>query len=491
MGIGIAIICAVALSLFAVQNKRLVAYALLFLYIFFPEMGPGFTSFGSSFVFDQTFLNFYNFKFIEIVTPAIYIAMLFSRTNQGTSYLAFEKKLAWWFVGLILCLIAIEYFLHGNLTVGDFRLIISGVMLFHIFAMCINSEDDLISFVKVFIILLSIRALIGLVQYLIGHGVSSPRGVVPFFWDSRQIRAFGIGAIFLVAYLANFRALKPSNQIFSRVLAVVMLVVLLATVTLCMRRTVWFITILGSLFVIAYSKRIGQFHYILIGLIAMLVLTLILTLPGFKDFRARMEVQINSLNLFSAEVSQQYDNKVHIDNVKLYTQMIMENPSILGFGFRAYPNNDYLQLQYKYSGREQEMLGAAHNAILRSIYFYGSIGLLIYLVFYVRLIIQLPKVLRISDSLLSRQLALVSISLLFLELGSALTFSPPFYTTSKGLFYTFIAALLVNASLYFGAQNQLSANKEIGEDVDNGKDRILRRAVRGISSQKTTHEGRI
>lgn len=449
MGLAITIACAALMALLALVGRRWVVYVLLFLFVFFDELGIGFTSFAGSFVFNQDFVDFGYFRFIEFVIAAAYAATLISYRGRRPPFMASEGKLGYLFVFLIVILLFVEYFLHGSTTISDWRLIVSGIMVLHLFVMLVNSEEKLISFVKILLIMLTLRALIGLVAYALGHGVMSPRGVVPFFWDSRQVDAFAYGVILLTAYLANSRGLQSRHRIFPQALAIIMLAVLSITILLSIRRTVWMMALLGIVATLLLSKRVKLPHYVGLGFIAMAGFALILALPISEGFRSRMGTYFGSMNLLDQKVAGSYENEVHTDNVRQYSRMIMENPSVLTLGFRGYPGANYSNLPKLYS--KDFPLGVAHNGILRTIYFYGLGGLVIYLFFYVRIFFLYGDLKRLPEHKLMKHIGIASLILLFMEFSSSLTLVPPFYTTSKGLFYTFLAVFVARASLHFGA----------------------------------------
>lgn len=447
MGLGITIACAALMALLALVARRWVVPVLLFLFIFFEELGTGFTSFAGSFVHNQDFVNFGNFRFIEFIIAAAYIPTLISYRGQRPFIMASESKLGYLFVLLIIALLFIEYFMHGNSTISDWRLIVSGILVLHLFVMLVNSEKKLISLVKIFLIMLTLRALIGLIAYALGYGVMSPRGVVPFFWDSRQVDAFAYGAILVTVYLANYRGLQARQRIIPQALAVMMLVILLVTVVLSIRRTVWMMALLGIVAVLLQSKRIKLPHYVGLGFMAIAGLAVILALPISEGFRTRMGGYFSSLNLLDQKVASSYDNEVHTDNVRQYSRMIMENPSVLMLGFRAYPGVNYSNLPKLYS--KNFPLGVAHNGILRTIYFYGLGGAIIYVLFYARIFFLYRRLRKMPEDTLMKHIGIASLVMLFLEFSSSLTLVPPFYTTSKGLFYTFLAVFIARAAYHY------------------------------------------
>lgn len=451
MGLAITLLLAFAMATMAFVARDGVIYVILALFTFFAEQGGGFTSYSGSFLFNQNFVKFGHLRAIEFIVLAIWASLLISRKRVRISGLGFEGKLLAASILWLLGLLFLEYFLHGAVTISDWRLIVSGVMLFHILAMLIDSEQKLVTVVTVFVILLAIRAALGLAVYLAGHGVMSPRGQVPFFWDSEQVSAFGFGAVLLAAYLSNYRLLRREDRRLAPFWAMVMFGVLSLTVLLSIRRSLWIETLGGIGLVLLAAKRVRLPHYLGLSFAVVIGMVLVLSLPGLGHFREKYGQYIESVDLFNHRVASSYENKVHINNVQQYTKMILDNPSVLLLGFRGYPGRNYDRLPKLYSNKMP--LGVAHNAILRTIYFFGIGGLFIFLAFYWHLFMLRSRIRRTLDDRFAKAAAIAGLSYLFMQFVIALTLVPPFYTSSKGLFYTFLAAVIVRAGTPYAFTN--------------------------------------
>lgn len=162
--------------------RRYFIYIFSSFFIFFSELGTGFTSFNASFVFNQGFVNLASLKLIEFVTAGSYACLLFTTHNKGGHIFKAEYKYAIAFLALLSALLTMEIFLHRSVNISDWRIILVGIIIFHILSLTLTTESKIISFLKFFIIALGIKSSIGLFAYIIGHGVVSPRGTVPFFW---------------------------------------------------------------------------------------------------------------------------------------------------------------------------------------------------------------------------------------------------------------------------------------------------------------------
>ncbi|MDH5573808.1 MAG: hypothetical protein OEY89_18735, partial [Gammaproteobacteria bacterium] len=245
----------------------------------------------------------------------------------------------------------------------------------------------------------------------------------------------------------SFRDLTPKLRIIKKPIAIILLVILVITILLSIRRTIWVITFLGIISVLIFSRRMSVQHYIA-GAFASLVLGLIIiTAPPLENIRNKLTGYIISMNLFDEKIAKSIDNEVHTDNVQKYTQIITDNPTILMFGYRGYPGPDYLRLPEKYS--DKYPLGVAHNGILRSIYYFGIGGLLIFVLFTINASFKYFSIKKYNDNYLMKHVGIASILWLFLTFSASLFYIPPFWTTFKGVFYTFISVYLIRATIFY------------------------------------------
>jgi hypothetical protein len=451
MGFLIALLMSAVFGALAVLRPKAAAYALLCAFALFDEMGPGFTTLRGSFIFNADFVSFAGVRLIEVLTASVYIPIVFfARRTQDTTASLFvtEKTLALLFAALIVALTLLEYVLAGSITVASWRLILTGAMQFHILVKVLRTEHDIEQFTKVLLILLGIKAGFGLFMWAIGFGVMSPRGKLPFFWDSHQVEAFGLGAVILVSYLMNYSAINPKHRFLSAGWATIIAVLLLAAVLGSIRRTIWMTTLLGVISVLVISRRTTILHYFSVVFIAATVLGAMLLLPGLDSFRSHMGQYVESLNLFDDyQRSKNAENDVHLDNVVQYTKMIIENPDILAAGTFGPSGLTYKEvLQGRYSG--EFPLGMAHNGILRTVLFFGILGLIVYLIFYAVSFRRAWVIYwKASDEFSVKHIALASAAVLILNFLATLSFVPPFWTSSKGLFYTFIQVVLIGIAL--------------------------------------------
>ncbi|MFK5891822.1 MAG: hypothetical protein QM504_01215 [Pseudomonadota bacterium] len=433
--------------------KKYFIYVFSSLFIFFSELGSGFTSFNASFVFNQGFVNIANLKLIEFVVAGSYICLL-STKKASANLLKRERTYAIAFICLLICLLIVEFFLHDSVNISDWRNVLVGIIIFHIFSLTLTTEESIISFLKFFIIALGIKSAIGLGAYLVGHGVVSPRGSVPFFWDSKQVDAFSYASIILTSYIASYKDIKPNLRIIKMSAAILILFIFLITILLSIRRTIWVITFLGIIAALILSNRINVKHYI-IGIFAAFTLSvIILAAPQFEKIRDKLSVYVVSMNLFDDKISKSIDNDVHIDNLEKYTQIISDNPSIFMFGYRGYSGSEYKNLPQKYS--DKYPLGVAHNGVLRSIYFFGIGGVIIFILFVLDASTKYFKIKSYNDNYLMKHVAIASILWLFLSFFASLFYIPPFWTTFKGVFYTFIAIYFIRSGIYYYNSNTSS-----------------------------------
>tara|TARA_B100001123_G_C15157875_1_gene966225 strand:- start:525 stop:1142 length:618 start_codon:yes stop_codon:yes gene_type:complete len=183
----------------------------------------------------------------------------------------------------------------------------------------------------------------------------------------------------------------------------------------------------GMLFVVLnsdLSKKIISFYItIFIMFLFNTFSTIYPETPVFKYF--------NSINLFNAETSERSYNKVHINNVIGYYNMIYERPEILLFGRRGVQDTDYKNI----NRWEEYRLGTAHNAIFAKIFKEGIFSLILYLWFYISFFIFCLK--RINKYMLPSSKRATIIGANGFMIGHfilTLSFIPP-ETTFKGIFF--------------------------------------------------------
>jgi len=483
VGIAIAFLLSALLCAITIMARPIIAlYCILFIVIFFEEFGVGFTSTTGSIFFNSDFLNLFKFKIIEVIIGSVYFFILItSKRKIRGSFSPLEKNIFIAFVIVVLFVCSIELSRHGTVTVGGIRQIVPGIMLFHMYYLAINTEGEFLQFVKVLIIMLSIRAFIGLVMLGVGHGIESPRGAVPFFWDSRQIDAFAFGVILLSGYIAQYSKIDLSHRLFSRSLAILFLCVLGFAVLLSFRRTVWFMAAVGIFFVMLSSRKVKIYHYVILAGVMTLVFVMVFSVPAFKDTRDRIIFYVEHSNIFNKDVAKQQENAAHIDNLKQYYRIITEDKNILFMGFRGRVDSNYTEFESK---KGMGPLGTAHNGLLVTTLFFGLGGLILYLVFFLFPLFKYRILYKQPDTSPVRYIGLGALIFFFLEFIPSLTFSPAFYTSVKGGFYVFTALFIVRSAVYYG--NKPPSTKEISgrkEPIVPVKNRVILAKSRVINSK--------
>ncbi len=462
MGFLITLLLSVVFGALGVLRPKVAVYLLLALFVLFDELGPGFTTYTGSFVFNAEFVGFAGFRLVEIITVSAYIPILMMARGREVAAAVFgaERWMFWLFASLIAALTLVEFLSAGTLTVSNWRLILTGAMQFHMVVLLFRNEDDVKSLVKIALILLTVKSAYGLAMWAAGFGTMSPRGRLPFFWDSRQVEAFALGMVILTGYLINFKTIDPKHRILPAFWAAIMWIILLAAVMGSIRRTVWVSTMVSAFLVLVMSRRTTALHYLaVVGIVSTVVAGLLLA-PGLDTFRGHMAQYVESMNLFDDyQRSSNIDNDVHVDNVQKYSQMIMENPDILAFGTFGPSGLTYESvLRREYSGIYP--LGMAHNGLLRTTLFFGIIGLLIYIAFHMATAARFWRIYRnAADDHTLTHVAVASAITLLVSFAAALLFVPPFWTSSKGLYYTFLEVFLVGitASLLARSRSRPSA----------------------------------
>ncbi len=464
MELVLALLSIVGICLIALSTKPVnTLYALTFVVIFFSELGPGFTSFTASIFFNQESLGLFKIKLIEILIASSYLIILFTKGKSNKhDYLKFYKYLLLLFACLVTILTMIGISGGHGFTIIGWRLMVTGILFLHLMHITLDSEEKIFEYVNIFLILLGIRALIGLIAYTVGFGVDSPRGTVPFFWDSRQVAAFAFGVIMLTAFLAQNKNVTNHKASLNKNLAIILIIVLSLTVLLSIRRTSWAFVIVGAGFILITERRINVLHYSGIAAAIALFLAAVIFVPALDHTREKLSSYMGSLNLFDQNVASQQQNAVHVDNVEEYSKIIFNNNNIILFGYIG-REGDALKDFTAEAGNEFD-LGKAHNGILRTMLIFGIGGLFIYLAFYLNTLLRYNRIKKVDTN--SRWLWIIksSFALLMLQFGSELTFVPPFYTSVKGLIYTFIPLFFVYSGLYYSRLNT-STEKDDNNDL--------------------------
>jgi hypothetical protein len=462
LGFLITLLLSVVFGALGVLRPKAAAFLLLALFVLFDELGAGFTTYTGSFVFNAEFVGFAGFRLVEIITVSAYIPILMMSRQRPLALTAFgaERWMFWLFAVLIAVLTLVEYMSAATITVSNWRLILTGAMQFHMLVLLFRTEDDIKALVKVFLVLVAIKCAWGLAMWAAGMGTMSPRGRLPFFWDSRQVEAFGLGLAILTAYLLNFKTIDPKHRILPAFWAAMMWVVMLAAVMGSIRRTIWVSTLAAAFLVLVVSRRTTVLHYLaVVGIVSTTVAALMMA-PGLDSFRDHMGRYVQSMNLFDDyQRGGNIDNDVHLDNVEKYSLMIIENPDIMAFGTFGPSGLTYdTVLRRSYSGMYP--LGMAHNGLLRTTLFFGLVGLLIYIAFHYAAASRLWRIHRVApDEHLLTHVAMASGLTLLVSFAAALLFVPPFWTSSKGLYYTFLEVFFIGitASLLARGKRRPSA----------------------------------
>ena len=146
MGLVVTFILASVLCALALSSRPVNAlYALLFLIVFFAELGTNFSSFSGSFLFNQNFLGLFKLKIIELITGGLYVVVLLThrRNYAHQHYLVFNKWLVILFASLVFFLSIIAIANGHDLALVGWRLIVSGAMFFHLMYMLLDDEEKL------------------------------------------------------------------------------------------------------------------------------------------------------------------------------------------------------------------------------------------------------------------------------------------------------------------------------------------------------------
>lgn len=455
MGFLATLLLAIIFATLGLLRPRVAFYLMLALIVLFDELGPGFTTYRGSWVFNGYFVGFFGLRLIEVLVAATYIPFILSCKDRtaGTEPFGMERAVLPVFVLWVVVLVAMEFYFARKIEPGNWRLIVTGIMLFHMLMLLFNTDDLRRQLIRSFLILLTVKCIYGLGMWAAGMGTMSPRGVLPFFWDSRQIEAFALGAVILTAYLLNFHAIDPKQRIIPGFWAFVMWCILVAAVAGSIRRTVWVSAAVAMLAMLVLSRRTTILHYLAVVALVASAVGAVLLAPGLEGFRSHMGRYVESMNLFDDyQRSRNIENDVHVSNVESYSKMISENPDLIAVGFHGPSAKRYRELMGEYSD-DGYRLGMAHNGPIRTLLMFGIVGLLIYFWMYATIIRRTVVTYRhVPDDLLIKHAGLAAGVFVFLDFTSTMAFVPPFYTSSKGLFYTFLELFLVGAAAHLAVR---------------------------------------
>ena len=340
MGFLATLLLSVVFGILGVVRPRMAVYLILALFVFFDEQGPGFTTYRGSFVFNAFFVGFYGLRLIEVLTISAYIPMIVMARDRHQASQPFraERTISLLFFLWIAILVAVEFGISGKASHSDWRLIVTGAMQFHMIVLTFRDEVAVKKLVRFLLIALTLKAVYGLGMYAAGHGTLTPRGKLPFFWDSLQVQAFGLGVVILTTYMLNHASLSDKQRILPFGLALLMWLILLVAVAGSIRRTIWVSTFIGMIGVMFLSKRTTVIHYFVIVFAGAAAVTALLLMPGLDNFRNHMGKYVESMNLFDdSQRSGNIENDVHLNNVESYYKMVTEKTDILGLGLHGSP----------------------------------------------------------------------------------------------------------------------------------------------------------
>lgn len=463
MGFLATLLLSVVFGILGVIRPRIATYMIIGMFVFFDELGPGFTTFRGAFPFNAYFVGFFGIRLIEVVTISAYLPMLVMAVNRRAASMPFgvERMIGFLFAFWIAVLMAVEFGIAGKPTYSDWRLIVSGAMQFHMLVLMFREEGDVEKLMRVFLIMLALKASYGLAMWAGGMGTMTPRGKLPFFWDSKQVEAFGLGVVILTAYLLNYASVDARHRLIPFGWALLMWLILLAAVGGSIRRTIWVVTFLGMFGAMIMSRRTTVMHYFVILLVGSITITGVLLAPGLEKFRDHMGKYVESMNLFDdSQRVGNIENDVHLNNVEQYFKMITEKTDILALGVHGPSGVHYYEILIGAYSEGGYRLGMAHNGLLRSVLFFGIFGMLFYIAFFWASLARTLRVYwRAPEDHGMKHVALACGVYLFLDFASTVLFVPPFYTSSKGLFYTFFEVFVLGVVAHALARSPASATR--------------------------------
>jgi len=429
----------VSLACIIVLFKPLaVNYILLVIFAAFTEIGQGFTSFEGSIFFNQDFLNFYKFRLIEFVVLVGFISFFLRDALKGKFIIRnpLNKPLSF-LILWISFLLLFEMSTTGRITPSDWRFVASGILLFYMFLQAAFTKGEVEKLCWVFLAAITIKAFVGLGAYLMGRGLVTFRGSVPFFWDNSIIKAFSAALLFCVSFIVFC---KPKG--YKKLYIMCAVSILFLSIMFSLRRGIWIITFIGVAIVFMcegvanLSKHLSRLF--------MLVLLVVLILTVANVFMPQEVLQnvsklFISMNVLDQDARYVGTNPEHIRNIQEYLRLFETHPIVMSLGFRGVRLYDGRHLRLMY----ESTLGTAHNGLVQSMYIWGIGGVIFYLWFFFaffRYVFSRLKYL----SPRGKGWVLGFLGYLIGDFTVTLLFLPPFYTTFKGnLLQFFVMACVI------------------------------------------------
>jgi hypothetical protein len=435
LGILIALSAAAGIAGLTLLRRDLPLLVLIAIFTLTAEMGESFTSFEGSIFFNQNFLHLANLKLIEVILYS-YAGLLILLEIPVHRKLAPSplRRLYWLWLAWLVVLLYVQYDMHGSMDITSFRGVYFGWAVLYVLTSVIDSRLVMRRVMVFTFILIALKALWLMLMFAAGQGDYTPRGHSPIFWDDKLLEAFTWGLlVFLVCVL------QPQHESgrWPTTWALASLALIAVLIALSLRRNYLGQAAVGALFLLLYSGRHIQIQRLLsLAFVGMILLGFIFVAGQAMRGRLPLVQQLaeyaQMLNFTSAtEFSSLGANEVHLSNLETYVALLSEYKGVRTFGRSAAPADNYENFNREYSAS----LGLAHNGPLRAIFDYGIGGLVVWVGFFY---LTFRAIFRCKLEQLEpweRAITIGTAGAVFGHFVVSLTVIPPFFTTSKILFF--------------------------------------------------------
>jgi len=452
LGVLIALLAVAGVAAFTMIRRDLPLLILIAIFILAAEMGAGFTSFQGSLFFNQNFLHLANLKLVEVIlysyTGLLILLEIPKRRKLAQSAL---RRLYWLWLAWLVVLLYVQYDVHGSMDLTSFRGVYFGWAILYVLTSVIDSRLVMRRVMIFSFTLIVVKALWLMLMFAAGRGDQTSRGHSPIFWDDKLLEAFTWALlVFLVCVVQPQR---ETNR-WPTTWALASLALIAVLIALSLRRNYLGQAAVGAVFLLLYSRRHIQIHRLLsLAFVGAVLFGFIFMVGQAMRGRSALARQLfeyaQMLNFTSTtDFSSMAANQVHLENLQTYTALLLEYPGIRLFGRSAAPTDDYENFNRRYSAS----LGLAHNGPLRAIFDFGIGGLLVWAGFFYLTFRAARRCELAQLEPWERAVVIGTVATVFAHFAVSLTVIPPFFTTSKILFFFLFMVYVVE---FYGRESKV------------------------------------
>ena len=375
---------------------------------------------GFNFVYNRENIFFknliYKFRTVDIIMVTGFIFFLIIKTPRKLFpiWTPINTPILLFFIWLPAPVL--KGILHGGTTnlFAGWKNFFLGILFFLIFLEVMDSKSKIEYILWLFFVIVLLNDLYALVKLALGKGISTKLGhEVPFFYNSADIFVSISCFLFGIGLLLN-RKMNIDKTIF----LISGCIIFFLTIAISFRRSLWLQLSIGICLLIYYS-RVG------IKMKAMIYILLILGIfPFFLDTKI-IPISINnlvesakSLNISNKGIGVHYiSNQRHLENIYVALQVLIKEGLFLGYGIGR-----------DWSWSTVYNFASIHNGIIKTWFWFGIVGLMSYLLLFLRFFSNYKKKLKyLSNETKALTIGHFGFIVSWFIISSA--FTPPFYTS--------------------------------------------------------------